>query len=172
LRQTIAKEKEMKTRTTAAKFIGGTVLGLVLAFGGNALADEPCFYKGTMFSDGSAACQAGAKYTCEDGNWAKTGMTCQDSPIVASRTCQFGGIAYSTGSASCQNGAQYRCEDGSWKTLGMTCSIGDSPIKPAPSGRTCMYEGATVSSTSTICRTGSTFLCNDGEWVNLGTLCR
>jgi hypothetical protein len=164
----------MKTRTTKGTIIGTSMVGLVLAFAGTALAsDDPCFYKGAMYSAGASTCQAGSKVTCDNGDWKKSGAPCQDSPVVASHSCQFGGISYATGAASCQNGAQYRCEDGNWKTLNnMTCSMGDSPIKPAPSGRTCMYEGATVASTSTLCRSGATFLCNDGEWINLGTLCR
>lgn len=137
-----------------------------------ALAGDHCFFKGTMFSDGAAACQSGSQFRCNDGSWVALGAACGDSPIALSRSCQYSGISFSTGAASCQAGTQFRCEDGTWRSLAMPCSIGDSPIKVAPSGRTCMYEGATVSSSSTLCRSGSTFLCNDGEWINLGTLCR
>ena len=148
-------------------------LGLVV-LGGSvqlATAGDHCFYKGTMFSDGAAACQSGAQYRCNDGDWKSLGVACTDTP-PPSKTCEYSGVSYSTGSASCQGGTQYRCEDGRWATLGLTCPIGDAPIRPAPAGRTCMFDGATVSSNSTICRNGSTFLCNDGEWTNLGTLCR
>ena len=134
--------------------------------------DESCFFKGTMYSDGAAACQAGSQYRCDEGEWVSLKTACPDSPIATSRTCQFNGISFSTGSASCQTGTQFRCEDGVWRTLGTPCSVGDSPIRVVPGGRTCMFGDATVSSNSTICRSGSTFLCSDGEWMNLGTLCR
>lgn len=138
----------------------------------SALGGDHCFYKGTMFSDGAAACQSGLQYRCDDGEWRSAGLACPAGPLVASRTCEFGGISFSTGAASCQAGSQFRCEDGTWRSLALPCSVGDSPIRIVPSGRTCMYEGATVASNSTICRSGNTFFCSDGEWMNLGTLCR
>jgi len=137
-----------------------------------AMADDHCFYRGSMFSDGAAACQSGTQYRCDDGEWKSLGVACEAKSVQLSRTCEFGGISYSTGSASCQEGMQYRCEDGSWRRLGMSCGMGDSPIRVVPSGRTCMFDGATVANNSTICRSGTTFLCSDGEWVNIGTLCR
>jgi hypothetical protein len=137
-----------------------------------AAADDPCFYKGTMFSDGATACQGGKQYKCDDGEWEKRDQVCQEGAATTSKACDFQGVQYATGSAKCDAGTQFRCEDGAWKRLNDSCPVGDAPIRVAPSGRTCMYEGATVSNSSTICRTGSTFLCNDGEWVNLGTQCR
>jgi hypothetical protein len=136
-------------------------------------ADEnTCFYRGAMFSHGSASCQTGSEYKCMDGDWKRTDRSCSDEPIAAARPCTFGSLSYLTGAASCQAGAQYRCEDGTWRSLGTTCPIGDAPIQSAQDGKTCMYEGATVAHRSAICRTGSTFFCNDGTWVNLGTACR
>ena len=151
-----------------------SIIGLAWAIVGctAAQAGDHCFYKGTIYSDGAAACQSGAQYRCDDGDWRGLGTRCPDSPVVASRTCEFGGIAFSTGAASCQAGSQFRCEDGVWKGIGMPCTLGDAPIRVVPSGRTCMFDGATVANGSTLCRSSSTFLCNDGEWVNLGTLCR
>ena len=140
---------------------------------GSARASDHCFYRGTMFSDGAAACQAGTQYRCDDGDWKSLGVACkQEHAFAPSRSCEYEGIAYSTGSASCQEGSQFRCEDGSWRRLGMTCGVGDAPIRVIPSGRTCMFDGATVAHNSTICRSGSTFLCSDGEWLNIGTQCR
>jgi hypothetical protein len=138
-----------------------------------AAADDPCFYKGTMFSDGATACQSGRQFKCDDGEWKHAGDTvCQDAIANPSKSCEYAGVAYTTGSASCQEGTQYRCEDGSWRRLGMTCPVADAPTRLVPSGRTCMFDGATVANNSTICRSGSTFLCNDGQWTNLGTQCR
>jgi hypothetical protein len=139
----------------------------------SAHAGDPCFFSGSMYSDGGASCQAGREYRCDDGEWLSTMNSCKTGiKVIASRTCDYSGIAFSTGSASCQNGTQFRCEDGSWRTLGVPCTVGDSPIKIIPTGSTCMFSGATVASGSTICQSGSTFLCNDGSWANLGTLCR
>ena len=147
-------------------------LGFLLGCGAHVMAGDHCFYRGTMFSDGAAACQAGAQYRCHDGDWRSLGSACTDSAMAPSKACDYGSVSYSSGSASCQNGMQYRCEDGRWARTDATCPVGDAPIRTVPSGRTCMFDGATVSNNSTICRSGSTFLCSDGEWTNLGTACR
>jgi hypothetical protein len=150
-------------------------VGLLCMIGttGIASAGDSCFYRGTMFSHGSATCQNDSQFRCDDGEWEALGGTCKAERIVASRVCQYDGISFSTGSASCQAGTQFRCEDGSWKSLGTSCAVlSSNTVKVQPSGDTCMYEGATVASGSTICKSSSTFLCNNGEWVNLGTLCR
>lgn len=138
-----------------------------------AVADDHCFYRGTMFSDGSAACQNGEQFRCNDGEWVVLGGTCSPQRVSTSRTCEYDGISYSTGSASCQAGTQFRCEDGSWKSIGAACTVlSANTIEIRRSGDICHYEDATVASGSTICKSSSTFLCNDGEWINLGTLCR
>lgn len=137
-----------------------------------AVAGDPCFQKGTMYSDGANSCQSGLQYRCSDGEWVALHVACPDSPVSLSKKCDFSGISFSTGAASCQAGTQFRCEDGAWRSLGLPCSVGDAPIRVVPSGRTCMFNDATVANSSTICRSGTTYLCSDGEWVNLGTLCR
>lgn len=153
-----------------------SVVAVVFAAGCSAQiarAGDPCFFSGSMYSDGGASCQTGREYKCNNGEWLSTLHSCKAAgEVVASRSCDFAGISFSTGNASCQNGTQYRCEDGSWQTLRAPCTVGDSPIKVNPSGTTCMFGGATVASGSTICQSGTTSLCNDGSWVNLGTLCR
>ena len=157
----------MKTMLTMA------LVAALCAVGGAAHADDSCFYKGTMFSDGGTSCQTGVLFNCDDGEWEATSQPCTpDQKLVRSTPCDMGGISYSTGSASCQNGTQYRCEDGSWRSLGLDCGMGDAPVKVLPAGKTCMFDDATVAHNSTICRSGSTFLCSDGSWVNLGTACR
>ena len=157
------------------RFIIGTLgVGAFLALSCTArAADDPCFYKGTMYSPGSMACQGGKQFKCDDGEWQKKDIVCQESPTAkASKSCEFSGVAYATGAASCQEGSQYRCQDGEWQKLGRSCPVADAPVRVTPSGRTCMFDGATVANGSAICRSGSTFLCNDGEWTNLGTECR
>jgi len=159
------------TMKRALMTLGVTAL-VSIGAAGAALAGDHCFYRGTMYSDGAAACQAGIRFRCDDGDWKSIGEPCNVVTVTPSRSCEFDGISFLTGSASCQAGMQYRCEDGRWRSIGNSCTIGDAPIRVVPSGRTCMFEGATVANGSTICRSSSTFLCNDGEWVNLGTLCR
>jgi hypothetical protein len=155
------------------KLLAIAAIALVGCSAHRAMGGDHCFYKGTMYSDGAAACQSASQYRCNDGEWRALGVACTGGgELATSKSCQFSGISFSTGAASCQAGTQFRCEDGTWRTLGLPCAVGDSPIKVVPSGRTCMFNDATVASNSTICRSGITFLCNDGEWVNLGTVCR
>src|SRR5678815_1482033 len=85
--------------------------------------DDPCFYKGTMYSEGAASCQGTMQYKCDDGAWSSTKMPCQSSPVAASRPCSFDGISFSTGAASCQSGTQYRCEDGTWRSIARPCTV-------------------------------------------------
>jgi hypothetical protein len=124
---------------------------LLCGAAGSALADDNCFYKGTMFSEGSAACQTGTQFRCDDGEWKALGVACKEERVVLSRPCKYEGISFSTGAASCQGGTQFRCEDGSWRNIGVPCTVvGEAPIKIVPSGRTCMFDSATVSNGSTI----------------------
>ena len=153
--------------------IGAALAGVIACVPGSAqAANDHCFYKGSIFSDGAMSCQTGAQFHCKDGDWKATGSACTEENKTASRSCERDGISYSTGAASCQNGTQYRCEDGEWQSLNAPCPVADSPLKAVPDTRTCMYEGATVASNSTICKGGTTFLCSGGDWKNLGTLCR
>jgi hypothetical protein len=153
--------------------LGAALVGALACAGAAQAANDHCFYKGTMYSDGSMSCQTGAQFRCRDGDWKATGSDCvPEEKVATSKPCSFSGISYSSGAASCQNGTQFRCEDGVWTSLSVPCSVGDSPVRAAPGDRTCMYEGATVASNSTICKNGSTFLCSNGEWANLGTQCR
>jgi hypothetical protein len=162
------------TRTGQFAAAASFAFACMLASASSAPAgDEPCFFKGTMYSEGAASCQGNMQYKCDDGEWKSAKAPCQSSPIAASRPCSFDGISYTTGSASCQSGTQYRCEDGTWRSIARPCTVlGANTVKIQPGGTTCMYEGATVATGSTICKSESTFLCNNGEWVNLGTLCR
>jgi hypothetical protein len=165
----------MEHFTMRPKVVTACIIAVLWVLGSaahEAQAGDHCVYKGTMFSDGARACQAGALYRCDDGNWRALGSVCKDTQLTVSRSCELGGISYSTGSASCQAGSQFRCEDGVWRSLGMACVVGDSPIRILPSGRTCMFGDVTVANNSTVCKSGTTFLCSDGEWVSLGTLCR
>ena len=162
------------TRTGQFAAAAAFALAAMLASATSAPAkDQPCFFKGTMYSGGAASCQSNMQYKCDDGEWKSAKTPCESSPVAASRPCAFDGISYSTGAASCQGGKQYRCEDGTWSDIARSCTVlSANTVKINPGGSTCMYEGATVATGSTICKSESTFLCNNGEWVNLGTLCR
>lgn len=147
-------------------------LGAVL-IAGPAFGDDDCTYKGATYSHGSAVCQSGSQYRCDDGQWSGLAAACTESLPVAAKGCAFNGTPYSPGSASCQSGTQYRCEDGAWVSLSVACPAnGQVAVRMAPAGRTCMYNGATVATDSTICKSGITFRCEDGEWRNLGSACQ
>src|SRR5512140_1804344 len=95
---------------TVRNLAGMLVVGLLGCSAHSALGgDDHCFYKGTMFSDGAAACQSGTQYRCDDGEWKALGVSCTIGSLTQSRACEFAGISFSTGSASCQGGTQYRC---------------------------------------------------------------
>ncbi len=153
------------------------ILGAVF-LAGPVFGDGGCKYRGATFSHGSTACQSGAQYRCDNGEWNKVGaegvgIACTEDPPVVAKDCAFNGNSYSPGSASCQSGTQYRCEDGAWTSLAVTCAGGSEPaVRMVPSERPCMYNGATVATQSTICKSGITFRCEDGEWHNLGTACK
>jgi len=148
------------------------VLGAVL-IAGPVFGDDDCKYKGTTYSHGSAVCQSGTQYRCNDGQWKGLAIACTENPPLGAKSCAFNGKSYSPGSASCQSGTQYRCDDGAWVSLAVACTGGSEPaVGMAPVGRSCMYNGATVGAASTICKSGITFRCEDGEWRNLGTACQ
>ena len=148
------------------------ILGAVL-IAGPVFGDDACKYKGTTYSHGSAVCQSGTQYRCDDGQWHGLGIACAENPPAGAKNCAFNGKSYSPGSASCQSGTQYRCDDGAWVSLAVACTgSGEAAAPMAPVGRTCMYNGATVATQSTICKAGITFRCEDGEWRNLGSTCQ
>ncbi len=164
----------MKRRTT---FRSLAVLGgLLLVFGvqqARAGHDDECTYKGTKFSEGSASCQAGVQFRCNDGEWKSVGVACSDQPVAAAQpNCQFGGVTYPNGTASCQQGNQFRCDNGAWAATNVACPAADSPIKVLPQGRGCSFNDAPVAHNTAICKAGTTYLCSDGDWVILGTKCR
>lgn len=142
---------------------------------------DSCSYRGEMYSEGTASCQSGYKYECNDGYWRPLDVACTAESSAASEApkpglqgCELAGVQFASGTANCQAGNQYRCEDGTWDNLKAPCraSAGDAPIKVAPAGAvSCVLGGADVGNGSTICRSHTTFLCKDGAWVNLSTAC-
>lgn len=155
-------EKRAVVVALGAMLIAGTAFGAV-----------DCKYKGTRYADGSAVCQSGSQYRCDDGQWSGLGIACAENPPANAKSCAFKGNSFSHGAASCQSGSQYRCEDGAWVSLAVACTPNGEPgARIESAGRTCMYNGATVATESSICKAGITFRCEDGDWHNLGTTCR
>ena len=89
-------------------------------------ASRTCNFGGIAFSTGSASCQNGTQYRCEDGSWATLGVPCTvgDSPIKVvptGSTCMFSGATVASGSTICQSSSTFLCNDGSWVNLGTLC---------------------------------------------------
>jgi hypothetical protein len=169
------KENEMVARMGALLALGAVCIAgcdLRPRLFGSLFGDDGCTYQESTYSHGSAVCQSGSQYRCNDGQWKGLGIACADDPRVAAKSCGSNGNSYSPGSAICQSGTQYRCDDGVWKNLVVACRSGELEARMAPDGRSCMYNEATVATQSTICKSGTTFRCEDGEWRNLGTACR
>jgi hypothetical protein len=162
-----AQRRKMLGRSLAV--LGGVLLGLAAQ---HARADDDCTYNGTKYSEGSASCQAGLQFRCNDGEWKAVGVACSSDKPAMAPNCQFGGVTYPAGTASCQGGTQYRCDNGAWASLDVACPAADSPIKVLPQGRGCLFNDVPVSHNSAICKQGTTYLCSNGDWVILGTKCR
>jgi len=144
-----------------------------LMIAGPAFGAADCTYKEATYSNGSAACQSGRQYRCDDGQWKGLSIACSEEPQVALKACVLSGTNYYHGSVSCLSNSQYRCDDGVWSSLGIACmGAPEAAMHRASVGRTCMYNGATVATESSICKSGVAFRCNDGEWSNLGTVCQ
>lgn len=140
---------------------------------GPAFGDAQCNYNGAIFSHGSAVCQSGSQYRCDDGEWIGLAVACTESPANGPKGCAFNGSTYSAGEASCQANTQYRCDDGAWVRLGVACTTsGQMAARVPAAGSTCTYNGATLGTDSTICKAGVTFRCERGDWRNLGTACQ
>lgn len=138
------------------------------------LAPDPCFYRSTMYGDGSSSCQHGLEFQCVTGSWESTGAPCSGESValVGPRPCAMNGVAYQTGDSNCVDGMHVRCEDGVWRGNGTACAAPSAAIQLSSSRESCRYEAITVSTGSSVCQMGTTYLCTDGQWVNLGTMCR
>jgi hypothetical protein len=96
------KEGSDVTRQIMVAAIAVGAFALVTSGARTARADDACFYKGTMYSDGATACQAGKVFECDDGEWDGQDKDCQDTGAMkTSRICNFEGVSYATGSAKC-----------------------------------------------------------------------
>jgi hypothetical protein len=85
-----------------------------------------CNFGGVTYSTGSASCQSGTQYRCEDGRWASLGITCPvgDSPIrivPSGKTCMFDSATVANNSTICRSGTTYLCSDGEWVNVGTQC---------------------------------------------------
>src|SRR5262249_31949557 len=85
--------------------LGAALVGALACAGAAQAANDHCFYKGTIYSDGSMSCQTGAQLSCRDGDWRAPGSACvPEEKVAPPKPCTFSGIRHSTGAASCQTG--------------------------------------------------------------------
>ena len=90
------------------------------------LVPGSCEFAGISFASGSASCQAGSQYRCENGRWADLALPCSagDAPIrVVPRgdACNYGGTSVASSVTVCQSGTTFLCNDGRWVDLGTFC---------------------------------------------------
>src|SRR5262249_56944112 len=112
-----------KVLCCATAVVGVALLG----FGAQrAVAGDDCLYKGTKYSEGAAACQAGVQFRCDDGEWKSVGVACSENGGT-SGNCMFGRVTYPSGSARCHGGGPYRWGGGPRASIGRKCPAARSP---------------------------------------------
>lgn len=85
-----------------------------------------CEFAGVSFASGSASCNAGTQYRCENGRWSSLDLPCSvgDAPFPVTprgAVCSYGGITVQSSSAICQSGTTFLCNNGQWINLGTVC---------------------------------------------------
>lgn len=85
-----------------------------------------CEFAGISFASGSASCNAGKQYRCENGRWSSLDLPCPvgDAPLPAlphGDVCSYGGATVASSSAICQSGTTFLCNNGQWISLGTAC---------------------------------------------------
>jgi hypothetical protein len=85
-----------------------------------------CDFAGISFASGSASCNAGIQYRCDNGRWASLGRPCAaaDAPLHVlphGSACTYQGATVPSSSAICQSGTTFVCNDGQWINLGTLC---------------------------------------------------
>ena len=88
-------------------------------------AAKGCEFDGESYSPGSASCQSGTQYRCDDGAWTSLALACTagDAPADGARRADLrvqrrdgrDGIHH------CKSGVTFRCDDGEWHNLGIAC---------------------------------------------------
>ena len=64
-----------------------------LLIAGPAFGDADCRCKGATSSRGSAVCQSGSQYRCDDGQWSGLAIACTESLPVGAKSCAFDFVA-------------------------------------------------------------------------------
>ncbi|HWP65921.1 MAG TPA: hypothetical protein VNO26_08425 [Candidatus Limnocylindria bacterium] len=88
---------------------------------------RPCSYDGITYSTGSASCQGGTQYRCEDGTWRSIDRPCTVMGANTVKidpdgdTCLYEGAALATGSTICKTETTFFCNHGQWVNLGPVC---------------------------------------------------
>ena len=85
-----------------------------------------CEFAGISFASGSASCNAGTQYRCDNGRWASLGLPCAvgDAPFPVTphgMGCSYGNTSVASSSAICQSGTTFLCNNGHWSSLGTAC---------------------------------------------------
>ncbi len=93
-----------------------------------AAAAQPgsCEFAGLSFASGSASCNAGTQYRCEDGRWSSLNLPCPvgDTPFPVTphgEPCSYHDATVASSSAICQAGTTFLCNSGQWINLGTVC---------------------------------------------------
>jgi hypothetical protein len=85
-----------------------------------------CEFSGVSFASGSASCNAGVQYRCDNGRWSSLDKTCTAASTPYQLTpsgseCTYHGATVASSSAICQSGTTFLCNNGQWINLGTLC---------------------------------------------------
>jgi hypothetical protein len=87
---------------------------------------KSCEFGDVSYATGSAKCDHGTQYRCEEGTWRKLDATCPvgDAPMrvmPSGRECMFDGATVAHNSTICRSGSTFACNNGEWVNLGTDC---------------------------------------------------
>jgi hypothetical protein len=73
-------------------------------------------FGGVVYATGSAKCDRGTQYRCEDGTWRQLDAKCPvcDAPVrvaPSGRSCMLEGATVANGSTICRSGSTSLCSD-------------------------------------------------------------
>ena len=85
-----------------------------------------CEFGGISYATGSASCNAGRQYRCDNGKWTSLDLPCSigDAPLPVrphGSSCSYGGASFASNSAICQSGTTFLCSDGQWINVRTAC---------------------------------------------------
>jgi hypothetical protein len=86
-----------------------------------------CEFGGVSYASGSASCNAGRQYRCDNGTWSRLDLPCSvgDAPLQVVKpsgiSCSYNGTSVANNQAICQSGTTFLCDNGQWINLGTVC---------------------------------------------------